>query len=109
MKPFGRGIMRWPDFQSSRNWRIAMLPDENSIEFQMIYSSPLDCRGPMQLDDTLPENPTGEFLAKLAFEQSLTKGGFVDPVWSEEIGSPRVEMSPEFQKRSAARVARVSE
>jgi hypothetical protein len=83
----------------------------DSVEFQMIYSEPLDSRGPLDLSDQDQlDNPIGEFIAKCVDEHSLAKNGGVDASWNEEIGTPpHIELSKAFLERSDARIARVAE
>jgi hypothetical protein len=89
-----------------------MLPENDSLEFQIVYGEPLDFREPLRIDcESETENPTGEFLAKVADELSLAKNGgrVLDPSWSEELGTPpRIELSDDFLKRSDARMLRVT-
>jgi hypothetical protein len=87
------------------------MQESESLEFQMIYSEPLDCRGPLDVSDQDPlDNPIGEFLAKCADEHSLSKHGGVDPSWDEQIGvAPRMKLSQDFLRRSDERMQHVTE
>jgi len=103
--------------------------------YEVIFSTPLDCRGPIDLDDQLmPENPVREFLAKQADEVSnasalavewpedlekivgvedideppLLSKNSTDPTWEEPIGAPRVQLSKAFLERSSARFEQVT-
>jgi hypothetical protein len=82
-----------------------------SLEYMLIFGEPLDCRGPMDMnDEALLDNPIGEFLAKCLDEHSLAKNGGVDSSWSQEIGvAPRMKLSQEFLRRSDERMQRVTE
>jgi hypothetical protein len=106
--------------------------EKASIEYEMVYADPTDIRGPMDLgDQIMPENPVQAFLASridelskankssvdlaeiigpLSTEEPLAKtASSVDPAWDEPIGSPRIQLSEDFVKRSSARLNRVAE
>ena len=90
-------------------------PEKVSVEYQLIYLEPPDCRGPMDLsNETEPEHPVEQFLAKCADEQSLAKNGglaaYLDPTWNTPIGAaPRFEFSKGFLERSDRRFQAVTQ